>query len=237
MGPIFQIYITSDNSDLPHALRTKTLSIKSRPDVENYNLFNGIELRSFIDAHFDRDVVNAYDQLKPYAYKADLGRYCLLYHFGGWYFDIAIELMRSITLPQDSKGLLFRDINLLLPYGWGISNGLLFTTKGNAIMRAAIDRIVSHCQQKFYGETPFSVTGPGMLGQILAINGDTNGMIYGDRLPLTPLHPIKNVAYVLPRGEIIAHAKQTGHGGDLTPYGSTGTNNYMTLWAARDIYE
>ena len=134
------------------------------------------------------------------------------------------------------QALLFRDLNLGLPYGWGVQNAFFYAQAGAAFLHKAIDLIVEHVERGDYGLMPFSVTGPGLFGRALALNGEKTGHVYGDRIPLTPLHAKKNFAFVLPDGAILAWAKQTGHGGDLTPYGETAGNNYMQMWKDRDIF-
>jgi hypothetical protein len=63
-----------------------------------------------------------------------------------------------------------------------------------------------------------------------------DGLVVADALDLTPTHQIKNRAYVLPDGTIFAWHKPSA-GGDLQALGGHGTNNYVTLWDARQIYE
>ena len=65
-------------------------------------------MRQVLIDNFDFEVVAAYDKFRPYSYKADLGRYCLLYAMGGWYFDIAIKLIMPITLHDDLETLAFK---------------------------------------------------------------------------------------------------------------------------------
>jgi hypothetical protein len=43
------------------------------PD-HDHTLYNGETLRGFIENEFDREVVSSLDRLRPYSYKADLGR-------------------------------------------------------------------------------------------------------------------------------------------------------------------
>jgi mannosyltransferase OCH1-like enzyme len=43
---------------------------------------------SFIKTHFDEQVLKAYDKLPLAVMKADLWRYCILYHYGGIYADM-----------------------------------------------------------------------------------------------------------------------------------------------------
>ena len=51
-------------------------------------LFNDADCRAFIMNEYPPDVLMAYDQLIPTAFKADLWRYCVLYKYGGVYLDV-----------------------------------------------------------------------------------------------------------------------------------------------------
>ena len=63
-----------------------------------YFLYDDDDCRLFIKEHFSTDVLNAYDRLIPYAYKADLWRYCVLYIYGGIYLDIKYQCMNDFKL-------------------------------------------------------------------------------------------------------------------------------------------
>ena len=45
--------------------------------------------RDFVENNYDKRVLDAYDKLKPGAYKADLFRYAILYKRGGIYSDLS----------------------------------------------------------------------------------------------------------------------------------------------------
>jgi hypothetical protein len=234
---IFQIHITKDNTPLPQALQHTTQILRQLHPQSAYQLFTEPILRDFIGTYYGRDVLAAFDKLKPFAFKADLARLCLIHHHGGLYVDLPILFLGPLHMHPDIRALLFRDINLMLPYGWGVVNGLFFAQAGSAFLLKGIDLILENCRHETYDSTPFAVSGPALFGRALAMSGDTEGHVVGDRMSLTPMHPKKNIAFVMPDGSVIAWAKNKGHGGDLTPYGETTGNNYMEMWKARDIYD
>ena len=82
---IILISITSCNEDdeLPASLEEASRISRSNLSSFSYKRWNNQSLRDFIATSFPADVVNAYDVLKPLSYKADLGRFCLLYVFFG----------------------------------------------------------------------------------------------------------------------------------------------------------
>src|SRR5258706_14553531 len=123
---IFQILISdediSDNfpSYLAHSIRTVR---EAFPGAE-HKIYASEELREFILRNFDRDTVGAYDKLVPYAYKADLGRYCLLYNLGGWYFDIAVRVNLKFDAPADTEAVVFCDVPHHTRTTWACSNSV-----------------------------------------------------------------------------------------------------------------
>ena len=47
-------------------------------------LYSGDDCVNYIKEHFDDDVLEAYNTLKPYSYKCDLMRHLIMYQEGGW---------------------------------------------------------------------------------------------------------------------------------------------------------
>ena len=236
MAPcVSQIFLTDGNSSLSPFLEHTSGSVKAAFPDAVYTLYNKKSLRAFIADHYDTEVLWAYDTLKPYAYKADLGRYCLLNILGGWYVDIGISIMNAVELGSRIKLLVFRDIQRFSFTGWACSIGILYAQPQSIIMTTAIEMIVKNCHEQYYGITPLCPTGPTLFGQALAINRGQADVVYGDYLELTPNHEQKNRAFVLPNGTIMGWSKPSA-GGDLAGLGASGTNNYNELWQRREAY-
>lgn len=199
-------------------------------------IYNKESLRQFIVDHYDSDVVWAYDTLRPYSYKADLGRFCILNILGGWYFDIGVRAANQVEIGDRIELLAFRDIQRFSFTSWACATTVLYSKPSNSAMVTAINLIVSNCHDQYYGITPLCPTGPTLLGRALAINDSQENFVYGDYLELTPTHQQKNRAFVLPDGTILAWSKPSG-GGDLKELGAKGVNNYNELWHARRVYK
>jgi hypothetical protein len=120
-------------------------------------LFNDDECRAFIAREYPSDVLDAYDNLIPTAFKADLWRYCVLYMYGGVYLDIKLQFCGGASLRSiverltggggDGGGGLFvleRDaVGLWSPGRFGIHNAFIITKPKNPILLECIFRIVS----------------------------------------------------------------------------------------------
>lgn len=237
---ISQIYITeNDTLVLPKRISDITSSIGESFPGSTHIIYNNRKLREFIAENFPNEVVRAYDTLIPYAYKADLGRYCLLYQLGGWYIDIAVKIIMQPKISSNIEWICFRDSNRWTNSSWTTSNALIYSTPKNNILRIAIEKIIVNCRQKYYGVKNIDPTGPSLLGQAVASSGTNTKNVIGDILSLTPTHSIRNRAFVLPDGNILAWAKPWLSNGpvELSSLGAEGTNDYKEMWMNRNIYD
>ena len=233
---ISQIFLTTNPREkLSPFLEYATGTIDNVFPKAEHVIYNDEQLRTFIEENYDKETVWAYDSLKPFSYKADLGRFCLLNAIGGWYFDIAVRAVNAVDVGERIKFLAFRDIQRFSYTSWACATTVLYSKPDNKGLQIAIEKIIANCKNKYYGITPLCPTGPTLLGEALAANGSQADFVYGDYLELTPTHQQKNRAFVLPDGTIMAWSKPSG-GGDLTGVGAKGVNNYNELWAARDVY-
>ena len=234
---ISQIFLTTDPKEqLSPFLKYATGTIDTVFPNANHTIYNNERLRDFIASVYGGHVLWAYDTLRPFSYKADLGRFCLLNHFGGWYFDIAVRVVNAVDVGDRIKFLAFRDIQRFSYTSWACATTVLYSKPNNEALQTAIEMIVANCVEHYYGITPLCPTGPTLLGKALASNGSQADFIYGDYLELTPTHEQKNRAFVLPDGTIMAWSKPAG-GGDLTGLGAKSVNNYNEMWASRTVYE
>lgn len=235
---VSQIFLTDEGGKaLPPLLATAVGTVREQFPGFEHIIYNNETLRHFIDAHYDPDVLRAYDCLRPYAYKADLGRFCLLNKLGGWYVDIAVRMCNAVNLEDRTRFLAFRDLQRYSYTNWACATSLLYSKPRNPVLATAINLIVRNCRDEFYGITPLCPTGPTLLGRALAIHGSNADFIYGDCLELTPAHQHKNKAFVMPDGTILAWAKSTDMGGDLSKLGARGANDYNDLWHAGKVYK
>lgn len=232
---ISQIFISDTSEELPEYFSLCMAETKRLYPEYEHHLYNKESLREFILTHFNQDVISAFDKLKPYAYKADLGRYCLLYILGGLYLDISIKPIKRMEFSDDVNILAFRDIQRNSKTSWACSSAIIYAKPNNAVFKTAIDLVVSNCQNNYYGINSLCTTGPVVFGQALAIHGANAAHIFGD-LFITPKSEDGPAAYFTPDGSKVALLKPIGHGGDLAAFGAKGSNNYGQLWGAKDIF-
>jgi len=254
---ISQIYLSDAGDQPPPQLQQCVDQVRRLHPEWEHRLYGLVSLREFIANNFDAEVLKAYDKLKPYAYKADLGRYCLLYRLGGWYFDVSVRLVTAINPALDVEALAYRDIQKNSGTCWACSNAILYSKKGNEVFQIAIEQVVQNCRKEYYGITPLCPTGPTLLGRAFAVHGASRGFVFGDLVRLIPSIAARNVTqaffpfahmslfpwlarreivFVLPNRLVHAFLRRKGRGGRLSALGAKGTNNYNDLYKAREVY-
>lgn len=167
---IHQIFISESNEEpsFPISIEENIRSLKVFYPQANYKLWNLSEIDQFIKENFSPDVLESFRLLKPYAYKADLARLCLLYHFGGLYVDLGIRLIQAIEVPINFGILAFRDLQNDKSMWNSVSNGIIWTQEPfRKEIKRYIDSIVENCQKKFYGLNPLYPTGPVLFGKCI----------------------------------------------------------------------
>lgn len=239
MKTIFQIYI-SDTNAIPDKIMDCMRTINRHKGNYEHKILTGDVAREFIQSNFSNVVLVAYDSVLPYAYKADIARLCVLHKFGGWYFDSTLTL--KDTLPDIDSGIqsiVFKDAPNPLCSPLNIANGLIYCTQESKFIEHALNVVVDRVNTRYYGNSSLDPTGPGAFGYALATHSTKDVVISGWYHALTPNHAIKNNAFILPDGHIIAYGKATAgtsKGVGLGSYGATGTNNYETMYRERKIY-
>jgi len=153
-----RLFMTWATKDYPPLMRENVNKIVAASDMSVY-IYDDQECEQFLTAHFPPEVVATWRSLIPGAYKADLWRLCILYHFGGMYMDIKLKpTIRLSTLltreyfVSDGKGSVY--------------NGFMVSKHQNPMLLQGIVQIIKNAKNFYYGETPWCPTGPRLLGRL-----------------------------------------------------------------------
>lgn len=141
-------------------------TINNNPYLE-YVILNETSAIQFLKNNFNQEVVEAFNRLIPQAFKSDLLRYCLLYHYGGAYIDLKLILNKidicffenheyHFSRGKKKKGFKFRPIENTFIY---------FKKNKNAILKKMIDKIVDNIKNKNKTLHNLQITGPLMMGE------------------------------------------------------------------------
>ena len=245
---LHQIFLSSCSDEkLPSVLQNASAEAKSFFASCGYEhrLWGNHEVSDFLFDCFGSEVLNVYQKLKPLAYKADLARYCIVYHFGGWYADITLKFIQKVLIQDDIEFVYFHDFGSGPPapssFLAGCQNSFFFAKAKHPALGKAINSVVKNCYEGFYGFNSTCPTGPILFGKSIIDFTPSPFIVPGYFMSLTPGHVKKNLAYVMPTGEIVAFHKSTWFhsappGGDISCFGVKGSNNYNELWKSKDIY-
>jgi len=156
------IFQTWHTNNLPYKMKENiNLLIKQNPEFKHY-IFDIKKCREFIRIHFDHKVLDAYDNLIPFAYKADLWRYCVLYIKGGIYIDVKFKCINNFKLID----LIDNEYFCLDKNPEFIFNAFMICYPKNKILKNCIDKIVNNVKYNYYGFSALHPTGPALLGEI-----------------------------------------------------------------------
>ena len=162
---LFQTWMTKD---MTPTLQLLISSWKQHHPHYTYCLFDDADCEQFIRTHFDEKVWNAYQNIIPGAFKADLWRYCVLYVYGGVYVDVDTICISSIDqfLNETIEFMTPVDLNNHPDYGtYNLFNCFIASVPKHPILWDCIQQIVHHVEQNIVPFSNLDFSGPGVLGQ------------------------------------------------------------------------
>lgn len=159
------IHQTFKTNDVPKGMSDSINSWKHlNPEYEHY-FYDDEKCIDFINNFFGKKVLNAYLDIIPGAFRADLFRCCILYEKGGVYVDSDMICLKSLSeyiLPNDTL-IIGRDDPMSKKF---LYNAFIATTPKNPIFKRMIDEIVDNVinrRKLFYLE----ISGPALLGKVV----------------------------------------------------------------------
>jgi hypothetical protein len=237
MKQIHSIYLQGEINpkigNIPERIRLNIESQKLHHLTHTHTLYTDEETRFFIKKYFDKETLDAYEDLTPLAYKADLARYCILYELGGIYSDLSLHFFCSIFSSADENDLIiFRDNFHECP--WYVNNGLISTPAKNSLFYEAINLITANVKMNYYGRCPLSPTGPDLIGKLISKQPSLVNINCGQIIPIGRSTGIANVAFLNRNEQLICvkYKKEVG----LSALGGH-HNSYSDIWNARKVYK
>ena len=158
--PLHMYQVWHDLKEMPSSVKESIHLIKEQNPEFQHHLYDEPMCRSFIQEHFPKKVLQAYDSIVPHAYKADLWRYCILYKKGGIYLDskyYGVEGFKMIQLT--GKEYFCKGVSNTF---FSIYNAFLICKPGNSVLKRAIDKVVEQVETRYYGSVPWCI-GPLMI--------------------------------------------------------------------------
>lgn len=162
-----RVYQTS--IDIPKEVQEIINHNKSLNPEYDFIHYNDDECLSFVKENYP-EYLDAYNSVKPGAFKADLWRLMVLYKYGGFYNDIPhkyIVPFREFILPHKPLLVVIDTDDI------GIHNAFLGAVAGNEIIKMFLSDIVENIRNRNYGVNSLDITGPTALGYSLCRRLDT----------------------------------------------------------------
>jgi mannosyltransferase OCH1-like enzyme len=220
-----KVYMTWHTKDLPVKMQENVNKLKEINPRFEVIIFDDNDCYNFIKTNFDESVLNAFTNLVPGAYKADLWRLCVLYINGGYYLDIKMNCINGFKLIELSeKEHLVSDIP---PYH--IYNAIMICKQGNPFLLKCIEEIVNNVKTGFYGRSPLDPTGPGLIGNVALKYGFNNYLSNVTDMKLSKYGNFivyKGIAVIQGYGEYLAERIQFKK-----------TDYYTDIWYRKQIYK
>lgn len=231
-------------ANLPRIVQQNIASFKAFHGDLEYRMFIERDVVELIRTKFPPSVLKAYEALKPYAFRADLARYCLLHEYGGLYADLSYFFVAPVPMPED-QAVVFRGNLVSSP--WDTSNGIIFARPGFKAFECAIKLVMENIERRYYGPTSLCPTGPVVWGKALAMTCDAEELLSGlaslqvrekiqRRVPGISLPEGERVHTQTLKDELIAVKRKSYKSPGLTELGITDGNTYRFMWRERDIY-
>ncbi|KAK0446464.1 glycosyltransferase family 32 protein [Desarmillaria tabescens] len=160
----------------------RSVSLQCRnlmPDYE-YMLWTDESSRKFINEHYPW-FLRTYDGYRFPIQRADVIRYFVLYHYGGVYYDVDIGCKRPLDPLLTYPVILPKTIPV------GVSNDLMFSTKGHPFFAQVIHNLATFDHSWFlnYPTVMFS-TGPMFLSIQYTIWTSSHAAALSDPIRILP---------------------------------------------------
>ena len=177
------IFQTWEDHDSPEGMKKAMQSWHDLNPDWGYFFFTKEDRRAFIQAYFSKEILDAYDDLIPGAYQADLWRYCVLYRYGGIYIDTKFILHKPIDvwLPSDVNCIFVKDKDKRRAHQAYIYQAFIVAPPKHVVLKVAMDRCVNNIKNCNYSIDPLSITGPGVMGE--AVNAVLDIPIHDKIIP------------------------------------------------------
>jgi len=230
---IYQSWRTNKVSVKMREAINKTLDMN--PEFEYY-MYSDEKCMEFIKENFGSDVLDAFNTLKPGAYKSDLWRYCILYVKGGVYFDAKYySLVPLLPIIRENPNVYVKGVPFMCastdPFLRDAYNGCMVSPPKNRIYKDCIDDIVNSCKLRLYKANSVDITGPclqlRMMKKYMSNHEIRNGFFKYTASPLWTW-----TDYIYYRKTIIL----TSYPEYRSEQNSNRKNYYAVMWSKGDVY-
>lgn len=161
---VHKIYIQDDMqipSEIPKVIQEQHDNWKRLNPEYEHRFYSGKDCEQYLKTHFSERHLKTYLKLKPYSYKCDFMRYCIVYNEGGVYTDWKMECLKPLRtfIKPETRWMSFWDLGE--PAMW---TGFFAAMPGSCVLKRAIDMCIYNTENNIYGRGTLYPTGPDVLG-------------------------------------------------------------------------
>jgi len=224
------IFQTWHSKELPPDMKKCVDDLKKQNPEFNHYLFDDNDCREYIEKNFDKRKLDAYDKIKPGAFKADLWRLCILLNKGGVYIDCKFKCADNVKLIELVEGEhLVKDRPNQFENGIGVYNAFIIVKPNNEYIKKCLDKAVENIEKNHYGFNPLYITGPGMMGEVYKDNPD-NSPPLDMNVEFDPAINLMNIAY---KDKLVIVPYPT-YRKEFDSFKKTG--HYDGMWRSKNVY-
>lgn len=190
-------------------------------------IYSGDDCVKYIKEHYDNEILEAFNTIKPYSYKCDLMRHLILYNEGGWYSDIRQVCLQSIETLSSMNKEYYTSVDCP-PNQMCMYTAFIGSIPKHDISKKMIDLVLWNIKHRHYGLDCLYPTGPGayMNASIDYIRAYPEKCTIGQH---TSDEHIQFGQY-----KFIKCKYNNAKGADNSDL--PGTNDYGDMWRNREVY-
>ncbi|KAH3822308.1 uncharacterized protein LOC127831054 [Dreissena polymorpha] len=137
---IHQVFFFETSPEIPSDLVAARQTCLNIHPGYGYTLWNKTAINQLIDAHYP-DVRELYESYDHWVKRADVARYLVIHHYGGWYLDFDIECLNSFDKLTNKAFKEKRSIVVRLTDPVGFSNDFIGSTPHHPFMAEIISSL------------------------------------------------------------------------------------------------
>ena len=167
LGTMRDVYLDTYSDEIEAFASTQDVDVR---------IWDDRMIRDLITSNFGPSVLTAYNAVKPYAYKADLARLCILYVHGGIYSDLGIRFIDKIALGKDI--VVFRDnaLKKIFKYKSIIQNAVIYSLPRQPEILECIINLSNIYNAREYGKDPAYIGGTVQMGRVFTVATERVGI-------------------------------------------------------------
>lgn len=168
-------------NDLPTEIK-KSIYLSSKLLNCKFLYFNNQQCRNFIKYNFSKRILEAYDLLIPKAFKSDLWRYCVLYHYGGIYGDLTQTVLQKIDNDIFQYDLVLVKDRANCNLDTNIQISFMASKPKLNFLKFIINQITLKILRRDKGQCRFDLTGPVAFGKLFCFFFKVSKLYFGKNI-------------------------------------------------------